>query len=425
MKTKLKNTFRIFTSGSLLFLALFLFACNQETAHEHDTYTCPMHPTVISDRPGSCPVCGMDLVRKARPGEEVKITEDLQRLLKSPNEIVVSNVNTLRGEYRSLPHTVEAQGVVTYDPQKINAISARIGGRLESVFVKYNLQRITKGEKIAEIYSPEMLTAQRELIFLQENDATNQNLINGAKTKLKQLGATDNQIATLIRTREPNATFAIYSAYEGYALLSEPQSSTSISKPQPSASMGAMGQPSAATSTATAKYDGTIVREGDYVSAGQTLFNVVDPSRMRIDIRLPGNGNTVKAGDTVMLRYNDERTARATIDLIEPYFDDEKEFQIARVYTTQTKSLQIGQIVRVTITAAGKEALWVPKASVFDLGSTDVVFVRERGVLRPRAVVTGITSDNMIEIKQGLASSDEIAANASFLVDSEGFTKLK
>src|SRR5687768_13897314 len=77
----------------ILFVFALAAACsNKEEAHEHDTYTCPMHPTVISDRPGSCPVCGMDLVRKARAGEEIKITEDLAKLLKSPNETVVASI---------------------------------------------------------------------------------------------------------------------------------------------------------------------------------------------------------------------------------------------------------------------------------------------------------------------------------------------
>src|SRR5688500_5932005 len=76
-------------------LLLILAACRKQETHQ-DTYTCPMHPTVVAQRPGVCPVCGMDLVRKARPGEAVKITEDLQALLESPARSVVSQVKTLR-----------------------------------------------------------------------------------------------------------------------------------------------------------------------------------------------------------------------------------------------------------------------------------------------------------------------------------------
>ena len=173
MKRNLKNKLRIDNrqltyreSSSTLFTflpwILMLIACtNPDTAHEHDTYTCPMHPTVISDRPGTCPVCGMDLVRKYRPGEEVEITEDLSRLIKSPNETVVSSIRSVRGKYKSIPVVVPAQGVVTYDTRNIFTISARVSGRLENVYLKYTFQKINKGDKVAEIYSPELIAAQR------------------------------------------------------------------------------------------------------------------------------------------------------------------------------------------------------------------------------------------------------------------------
>ena len=84
-------------------------ACSSDKQAENaDTYICPMHPTVVSDRPSTCPVCGMDLVRKARAGEEVEITEDLARLIKSPNEVVIASIKTVKAEYKSLAATVQA-----------------------------------------------------------------------------------------------------------------------------------------------------------------------------------------------------------------------------------------------------------------------------------------------------------------------------
>jgi len=103
MKKKLKNSrqstvlnrqllwFIVRRIWTLAFVVLVLISCSTDKHADHaDTYTCPMHPTVISDKPGTCPVCGMDLVRKAREGEEIKITEDIGRLLKSPNESIMA-----------------------------------------------------------------------------------------------------------------------------------------------------------------------------------------------------------------------------------------------------------------------------------------------------------------------------------------------
>src|SRR5687767_3284996 len=182
MKKNLKNNSIILAIVALLTLA----SCGAGGNHvEHaDTYTCPMHPTVVSDRPSTCPVCGMDLVRKARSGEEVEITEDLAKVLKSPNEIVIASIKTIKAEYKSVPSSVEAQGLVTYDTRNIFTIPSRVGGRLEKIYLKYEFQPVSKGQKIAEIYSPELITAQRELLFLVENDAENKSLLDGAKNKL-------------------------------------------------------------------------------------------------------------------------------------------------------------------------------------------------------------------------------------------------
>src|SRR5688500_15496931 len=168
MKTNLRNNRVVY----LIVLLVTLTSCghNGDHAENADTYTCPMHPTVVSDRPGSCPVCGMDLVRKARAGEAVEITEDLSKLIKSPNEIVVASIKTIKGEYKSVPVTVQAQGVVTYDTRKIFTIPARVGGRIEKIYLKHAFQQVAKGQKIAEVYSPELIKAQRELLFLLEND---------------------------------------------------------------------------------------------------------------------------------------------------------------------------------------------------------------------------------------------------------------
>ncbi|MBK8293059.1 MAG: efflux RND transporter periplasmic adaptor subunit [Flammeovirgaceae bacterium] len=122
-------------------------------------------------RNGSC--------AKAQAGEEVAITKELSQLIKSPNKIVTASIKTVRGEYKSVPVVKELLGIVTYDTRSMYTIPTRIGGRLEKVFLKYNFQLVTKGMKIAEVYSPELISAQRELLFLILNDADNKALIEG------------------------------------------------------------------------------------------------------------------------------------------------------------------------------------------------------------------------------------------------------
>lgn len=430
MKTKLRNNWAIY----FVVIQLALVACDQGSDHaEHaDTYTCPMHPTVISDRPATCPVCGMDLVRKATSGEEVAITEDLSKLLKSPNEAVVTSIKTIKGQYKSVPVSLNAQGVVTYDTRNIYTIPARIGGRLEKVNLEYAFQQVSKGQKIAEIYSPELITAQRELLFLLENDAENAPLIDAASRKLQLLGMAEAQIDQLIKRREASNTFSVYSPYSGYLITGQPTTSTSVTMPSAQSSAGGMsdgmgGAPSNKKASPEANFSGTngsIVREGDYVTPGQTLFTVVNANALRIELNLPGSyTGLIKEGSKVELDFGNSDREVATVDFIQPFFTEGQEFIKIRVYTKETKGLHIGHLVNAAISLDSTEALWVPKEAVLDLGAQKVVFLKDRGVLKPKQVTTGVAADKMIEIKSGLASSEEIAANAQFLVDSESFIK--
>lgn len=419
----------------LLLTALVLASCtSKDTVHEHDAYTCPMHPQIVRDQPGTCPICGMDLVRKVRPGEEVKVTGDLGKLIKSPNEVVVSSIKTTKGEYKEVSPTIQAQGVVTYDTRKIYTIPARVGGRLEKVVLKYAFQPVQKGHKVAEIYSSELITAQRELLYLLENDARNSQVIESAKNKLLLLGAAETQIENLIKRKEALNTFNVYSPYSGYLIYSS-QSAPSINLPAAAANSasGAMGggmqsgmrssspvsQP-APMATGT----GSLIREGDYVNAGQTLFKLVNTSALRIELDLPvSQTGTIKAGTDVELDFGDGEIHKATVDFVQPFFDENGEFVKLRVYTRDMQKLTIGQLVKASVKIDPVESLWVPKQAVLDLGLDRIVFIKQQEAFKPVKVTTGIRTDEWIEIKHGLSSADEIAGNAHYMVDSESFIK--
>ena len=430
MKKNLKSNLLVTAVIALLTLA----SCGGGEHEEHaDTYTCPMHPTVISDRPSTCPVCGMDLVRKARAGEEVEITEDIAKLLKSPNETVIASIKTIKAEYKSVPSSVEAQGVVTYDTRNIFTVPSRVGGRLEKIYLKYEIQSVTKGQKIAELYSPELLTAQRELLFLLENDAENKSLIDAAKNKLELLGLTSAQIDNLITRKTPTQTFSIYSAYSGYLITGQPAPTTSVSVSSASATSAGMSDgmgastsgTSAGTSTASStNQSGSIIREGAYVSAGQTLFSIVNTGDLRIELDLPASqAGAIIKGDKLSLDFGNGAIEETTIDFIQPFFNEGQDFVKLRVFTSKIKDLHIGHLVSAKIQVPASESLWVPREAVLDIGTDKIVFLKERGVLKPKKVTTGISSEGLVEIKSGLASSDEIAANAQYLIDSESFIK--
>jgi hypothetical protein len=406
-------------------ISLLVFACSSKETSSIETYTCPMHPTVEANRPGSCPVCGMDLVRKAKAGEEVTMTKELNQLIKSPNRIITTSIKTMRAEYKSLPITSELFGIVTYDTRSIYVIPTRIGGRLEKVFLKYNFQPVTKGMKIAELYSPELLSAQRELLFLVQNDSDNKALIDGAISRLKFLGATEKQVTDLMNNQKVTSTFTIYSPYEGYLTLDD-----QLPELQPSPlsstikSSGGMGMSSATVSAnQLTNFSKSLPREGSYVETGQALFKIVSSTATWIEFELPAaDAQTIKKGDEIQLIFKNEKN-KAKVDFIDPFTERLEDFVRIRTYY-KSNTLLIGQLVKGVINLSSKSSLWLPTSAVLDLGLDQVVFIKEQNQFSAKKVQVGLRANNSFEITSGLTSGDEVAIDAHYLVDSEGFVKV-
>jgi len=436
MRKKLKN--------SILYLFAFLVlvslnACNREegahAAEDHTTYTCPMHPEIVRDAPGSCPVCGMDLVPVSQSGDssEAVITEDLAFLLQPANNSVISSVATTRPEQKSVQAAVEMEGIITYDPRSVYTIPARVSGRIEQLYIKYNFQPVSKGQKLLEIYSPDLITAQKELLYLVQSAPEDMQLIEASKQKLRLIGATDAQISRLLRSGEASYTFAIYSPYDGYAIgLNSPAPATTPGTSQlpPSGGMNSMGGGSGSNPTAATAPDQNIqLREGMYVSAGQPLLQVVNPRQLWAEFNIPaGQVNAIAKGTAVAITFPQlpDEKLEAKVDFLQPFYQAGENFAKVRVYLPgNQKAAMVGQLVSAKANYKTAPALWVPKAAVLDIGTRSVAFRKVKDVFEPVAVTIGTTEGDETQIVEGLQQEDIIAANAQFLVDSESFIKLR
>ena len=120
------------------------------THNEETKYTCPMHPQIIRDKPGTCPICGMDLV-PMNSSHELTVDSSLLPLLKPVNEQVVSTMPTITAESGTRIHSVPVQGIITYDTRKQVSISSRVAGRIERMYIKYNYQPVSKGQLITTV----------------------------------------------------------------------------------------------------------------------------------------------------------------------------------------------------------------------------------------------------------------------------------
>ena len=424
---------RIVSLFCLMFLLMFS-SCNKKNEHAgHDQYTCPMHPTIIQDKPGTCPICGMDLVLKGRPGEEVKITSELNYLLKPTNAIVIASIRTVMPIRKSIDVTTKANGIVTYDTRRFTAVPIRFAGRIEKLLIKYNFQPIRKGQKILEIYSPELLTAQRDLLYILKTDGANSQLVEGAKEKLRLLDVSDSQINQLVSDGQESYSFAVYSPVDGYVV--EEQTPTSVlasspKSPNSSAMDGGMAGrgSSKVQQSSTPSSSELLTREGMYVNTGQVIFKVINTEYVWAEFDLyKGDAPYVKVNDPVKITLdNTTEGIQERINFVQPFFKGGESFTKVRVYLHNLgNKFQIGQLVTALLITPSKDSIWIPLSARLDLGTQEIAFTKRRGVFRPKAIVTARQSGEWVEVLEGLEAGDSIAYNAQFMIDSESFIKVR
>ena len=385
-----------------------------EHDHTGDKYTCPMHPEQVGDAPGTCPICGMDLIKK-KEERTSSIDIDLESLLKPTNEFVISSIPVTTIQKKEEQIEIEALGNIAYDTRQVGSISSRVSGRIEKLYVRYRFQKINKGQRILDLYSPELMTAQQNLLFLQQNDPENITFIQAAKEKLLLLGMSSLQLQQVIQSGKPSLTVAVYSNYSGH--IHEAANGNKMNR-EP----GAMKDISLITEELTLK-------EGMYIQKGQSIFTVYNPDKAWAILNIFGESQSlVKTGNTVRIipETAPGKDFRAAIDFLEPFYREDSKTLTARVYFDNTKlKIPIGSQVRAVVFGNAKEAYWLPKDAVLSMGLDKLVFKRSKDGFRACKVNTGITHKNHIQILSGLNETDSVAVNAQYLMDSESFIKVK
>lgn len=339
----------------------------------------------------------------------------LVSLINPTNAYVVSSVPVTALVKRQEDLEVQALGTITYDTRFVNNISSRVAGRIEKLYVRYRFQQVKKGQRIMDVYSPELLTAQQELLFLLKNDPGNLPFIDAAKQKLVFLGMGEAQVNEVIRRGQPSLTVAVYSPYNGHI--------------HESGGGGTMGGNAGTMRDLSLLTEELSLKEGMYLSRGQTVFTVFNPDKAWAVLNLFDEDQAlVRVGNPVRVipETAPDKDFRASINMLEPFYRKESKTMTARVYFDNSAlHIPIGSQVRSTIFGNAKDAQWLPRESVISLGMDKVVFVREGQGFRAVKVTTGIMHDAHIQIKGGLALTDSVAANAQYLMDSESFIKLK
>jgi Cu(I)/Ag(I) efflux system membrane fusion protein len=412
---------KIFAVPLLIMYAL-LSACSNPkpapavvtTAKSDVKYTCPMHPQIIEDNPGSCPICGMTLMKKTgQASEEPGI--NLGTVLEPVNGSVVSSVTAISPVQKSIATEIYGDGYLDFDTRTFNNIASRFSGRIEKLYIKYAFQEIHAGERIFDIYSPDMVTAQQDLLYIARNPAPDPELLNAARQKLLLLGMTTLQINKAAKTGKAFYSLPVYSPYNGH--VHDTQHSQMAGDP-------AIEMPNDITANQP-----LTIKEGMYVTKGQTLFNVVNPHRLWAIVKIDRSSvSALKLNQPVQLRLSDMpgKIISGKVNFIEPTLQQGDKTTSIRVYVdNMDHSLKVNSLIKAKIQTGSADGLWIPREAVVSLGQTQVVWLKKGAAYQASQVSTGTVNGNYVQVIKGLALTDSLASNAQYLTDSESFIKVQ
>lgn len=364
---------------------------------------------------------------KHSPGGNRK---DLDGLVQPANQTVFSSVNAIVPTVRTLSPFIQATGVIVYDPQLINTISSRYNGRIEKLYVRYNFENVVKGQRLMDVYSPELLTEQKNFLFLHGSIQPDENLLKASRLKLQLLGMTSDQIMQLEASGKVLDPLPVFSPYSGHihdlglsaGAGSQASATAGMStgmSTQQAAPMQIENLPSSNTSALTFK-------EGMYVQEGQELFAVYKTDRVWAVLNIyPRDAARIKVGDpvSITLETNPGNVITSEIRYIEPVTAQGGSTIKARVYleNKDDQHIKIGTLLSASVLSKKISGIWLPRAAVVNMGHQQVVFIKAGNHFITRGIQTGLVTDSIVEIRSGLSASDSVAANAQFMVDSESF----
>lgn len=394
------------------FALLLLFACSltalaaggcssAKSPEEAEHWTCPMHPTYVTDHPGTCPICNMDLVKQSK-APETPVDADAAGLATvggSPESLRRAGVVTAVAAVGRLTRSVRAAGSVVADERRQVRAQSKISGWVERLAVNATGLYVHKGAPAMSVYSPALLAAQSD--YLLARDAANrfagsqlpevrrggQDLLVAARRRLELLDVPESFIVELDRTRTAQRTVDQLVPASGFV---------------------------------TAKS----VVQGQEITPGMELYTVTDLSSVWVEAAFfESEARWIAIGQpaNIHLPYDDRKQMTAKITYVYPTVDAAARTLTARFELPNPGfALRPGMFVDVEFEIDLGEGVLIPASAVIDSGLKKTVFVESAaGQLEPREVETGERSGDAIAIVRGVAAGERVATRANFLLDAE------
>lgn len=374
-------------------------------------YHCPMHPTVVSDTPGDCPICGMKLVPIEEADDDATTSSD-QPASTVPGQAVVSITPKSRQtmglelgtvERRVLAREVHTSARIVADETLLHHVTVKVDGWVNELYASITGQAVKQGEPLLTIYSPALLSAQQEYITALKtrekvsasNDADarqgSMDLVTAARRRLELWDVSEAQIARLERSRE----------VEKYVTLYAPMSGVVIERN---------------------------ISAGHNLIAGEVLMTIADLTRVWGDADIyQSDLPYIKVGMplSMSLPYWPEKTFKGMVIFVSPTLDPETRTLHARLEIPNPELLlRPGMYGDASLSYSLGEKLGIPAEAVMFSGSHTYAFKDTGdGHLIPTRIQVGARGDGWYEVLDGLDEGDRIVVSANFLVDSESSLK--
>jgi Cu(I)/Ag(I) efflux system membrane fusion protein len=373
--------------------------------HDHETalevFLCPMHPNIVSDEPGACPICGMDLQPRKKstvkgiPGRSpVELTGQQRQLI---------NLRTANIGISPVAKTIRTVGIMEQDDSAVFTVSAWTSGRIEHLYVNKVEMNVRTGDRLYSIYSPDLYSTMQEYVGLLANQPGNSLLIDATETRLALLGLSDEQLKSLRASRRATPAIDVVSPVAG-------------------------------------RVTKMTVREGGYVKTGDPMYTISDLSRlwlivtvyefelglieigMQVVATTPAYPGDEFKGRITVINHNIARKARAAeirvdFNLREQASVSHETADHANAFLHQ---LMPEMYMNVEIAIDLGEQLIVPASAVFGTGERDYVFTeQDDGLFVPKLVDLGTQVGQNFVVLGGLKAGMKVVVDGNFLLDSE------
>lgn len=353
-------------------------------------YTCSMDPQVVSDKPGKCPICKMELTKVKKQTNEAGGYLEL-----SEQQIKLGNIQIDSIQNGRIGDELVLTGTVNFDQMHANTISARVNGRMEKLYFKNLGDYIKKGDPVFELYSEELNNAKQEYLLLLDKQRAfaNEPLINfqqllqAAKHKLLLWGMSEKQIAEMVANKKASAITVFYSSVSGYI--------TQLN-----------------------------FKEGDYLMEGSSLVKVSDLDQVWVEAQAyTSQLSSINNNSLAITRFPDLAglELKGSIAFVNPEINPDTRINLLRVsIPNKDHLLKPGMSAYVVLKSPAKKSLTLPTNAVIRDAHGAMVWVAISATkFQSVMVTTGLENDDHIEILSGLSNGMAIAVSGAYLLNSE------